>query len=171
MDDLYLIAEIKSAFGTEGFVFIDSYSDFKERFFELKKAFVFIFGNFKELTVEAVREVDDKIALKFLGFNNADDVQSLIDKKLYVDKENVVKLSEDTFFIHDLIGSTVLRNDVNIGIVEDVFVLPANDVLEINNGNRKILVPIVKDFIQSFDSGKKIIVLKKDCDLLYDDED
>jgi RimM protein, required for 16S rRNA processing len=82
-----------------------------------------------------------------------------------------LNLPEDTFFIHDLIGSIVLRNDVNIGTVEDVLVLPANDVLEINSGNRKILVPIVKDFIQSFDAQKKIIELKKDCDLLYDDED
>ncbi|MBI5807415.1 MAG: 16S rRNA processing protein RimM [Ignavibacteriales bacterium] len=171
MDDLFLIAEIKSAFGTEGFVLIDSYSDFKERFFGLKKVFVFIFGNYKELSVEAVKEIDDKIVIKFFGFNSPDDVQVLLDKKLFVDKDDVVKLSEDTFFIHDLIGSIVLRNDVNIGTVEDVLVLPANDVLEINSGNRKILVPIVKDFIQSFDAQKKIIELKKDCDLLYDDED
>lgn len=171
MNDLFLIAEIKSAFGANGFVQIDSFSDFKDRFFELKKAFVLIFGNYKELSIESVKEVDKKIVLKFFGFNNISEIQFLIGKKLFVDKENVVQLSNDTYFIHDLIGSEVFRNGLSIGLVEDILILPANDVLVINFNNRKILVPVVKDFIQNFDSTKKIIELNKDCDLLYDDED
>lgn len=171
MDDLFLIAEIKSAFGTEGYVLIDSFSDFKERFFELKKVFVQIFGINKELFVESVKEVDKKIILKFKGFNNSSDVEVLLNKRIFVDKENLIKLDNDTFFIHDLIDSKVLRNDEVLGYVKDVLILPANDVLEIESKYRKILVPFIKDYIQKFDVEKKLIELKKDCDLLYDDED
>ncbi len=171
MDDLFLIAEVKSAFGTEGYVLIDSFSDFKDRFFELQKVFVQIFGNFKELHIESVKEIDKKIILKFKGFNSSSDVEILLNQKLFVDKENVVKLEKDTFFIHDLIGCQVFRNEINIGFVNDVLVLPANDVLEIKNVDEIILVPFVKDYIQSLQVENKIIELKKDCDLLYDDED
>ena len=171
MDNLFLIAEVKSAFGTEGYVLIDSFSDFKDRFFELEKVFVQIFGNYKELFVESVKEVDKKIILKFKGFNSSSEVEIFLKKKLFVDEENVVKLDDNTFFIHDLIGCEIFRNEINIGFVNDVFNLPANDVLEIKSGERNILVPFVKEFIESFEIEKKKIVLKKDCDLLYDDED
>lgn len=171
MDDLFLIAEVKSAFGTEGYVLIDSFSDFKDRFFELQKVFVQIFGNFKELHIESVKEIDSKIILKFKGFNSPSDVEIFLNQKLYVDKENVVKLDSDSFFIHDLIGCQVFRNKINIGFVNDVLVLPANDVLEIKNVDKIILVPFIKDFIQNIYVENKKIELKKDCDLLYDDED
>ncbi|MFZ5947070.1 MAG: ribosome maturation factor RimM [Stygiobacter sp.] len=171
MDDLFLIAEVKSAFGTEGYVLIDSFSDFKDRFFELQKVFVQIFGNYKELIVESVKEIDNKIILKFKGFNSSSDVEIFLNQKLFVDKENVVRLEKDTFFIHDLIGCHVFRNEINIGFVNDVLVLPANDVLEIKNDEKVILVPFVKDFIQNIQVENKLIELKKDCDLLYDDED
>ncbi|MDF1610925.1 ribosome maturation factor RimM [Stygiobacter electus] len=171
MDDLFLIAEVKSAFGTEGYVLIDSFSDFKDRFFELQKVFVQIFGNYKELIVESVKEIDNKIILKFKGFNSSSDVEIFLNQKLFVDKENVVRLEKDTFFIHDLIGCQVFRNEIIIGFVNDVLVLPANDVLEIKNDEKVILVPFVKDFIQNIQVENKLIELKKDCDLLYDDED
>lgn len=171
MDDLFLIAEVKSAFGTEGYVLIDSFSDFKDRFFELQKVFVQIFGNYKELIVESVKEIDNKIILKFKGFNSSSDVEIFLNQKLFVDKENVVRLEKDTFFIHDLIGCQVFRNEIIIGFVNDVLVLPANDVLEIKNDEKVILVPFVKDFIQNVQVENKLIELKKDCDLLYDDED
>ena len=64
MNDLFLIAEIKSAYGSSGFVVIDSFSDFKDRFFELKNVFVEIFGNRKNFVVESAKEVDKKIILK-----------------------------------------------------------------------------------------------------------
>ncbi|MEW6004320.1 MAG: ribosome maturation factor RimM [Stygiobacter sp.] len=171
MDDLFLIAEVKSAFGTEGYVLIDSFSDFKDRFFELQKVFVQIFGNYKELIVESVKEIDNKIILKFKGFNSSSDVEIFLNQKLFVDKENVVRLEKDTFFIHDLIGCQVFRNEIIIGFVNDVLVLPANDILEIKNDEKVILVPFVKDFIQNIQVENKLIELKKDCDLLYDDED
>lgn len=170
MDDLFLIAETKSAFGTDGYILIDSFSDFKDRFFELKYVFVQIFGNYKKLEIESVKQIDNEIIIKFHKFNNASEVEVLLHKKLFVDKNNVVQLEKDNFFIHDLVDCSVFRNNEFIGKVNDVLILPANDVLEILNNEKKILVPFVKTFLDNVDVEKKVIVLRKDCDLLYDDE-
>lgn len=171
MEDLILIAVVKSVLNNEGFVAVNSYSDFNERFFELKKVFIEFFGNSKEFIVEKTKLIDGKIALKIKGFNNDKDAALLVGKKVYVDSKNAVKLGKDTYFIHDLIDSKVYRNNILIGQLKDVYVLKSNDVYVIEDINgKKILLPAVKDYIKNFDPKKKRLDLVEDCDLLYDDE-
>lgn len=171
MDNFFLIAEIKAVHGSNGLVLIDSFSDFSERFFKLKSVFIELFGLKKEFFVENVIEVGGRIALKFKNFNSAEDVRILIGKRIFVEEKNSIKLSKDTYFVHDLIGSEVFRNSKLIGHVEDVLAYPANDVYLIKDlAKKNIMIPAVKDFIKSFEPGKKILELVDDCDLLYDDE-
>lgn len=171
MDEFFLIAEIKATQGTKGYVLIESFSDFSERFFQLKKVFVEIFGNFKELVVDDVTNIKGSFAFKFSGFNSSDDANVLINKKIYVDKGNRVHLDKDTFFVHDVVGSKVFKDSVFIGNVADVYTLPANDVYLVRDPeNREILIPAVKDYVESFDPVEKIMILVPGTDLLYNDE-
>lgn len=171
MDNFFLIAEIKAVHGSNGLVLIDSFSDFSERFFKLKSVFIELFGLKKEFFVENVIEVGGRIALKFKNFNSAEDVKILIGKRIFVEEKNSIKLSKDTYFVHDLIGSEVFRNSKLIGHVEDVLAYPANDVYLIKDlAKKNIMIPAVKDFIKSFEPGEKKLELVDDCDLLYDDE-
>jgi 16S rRNA processing protein RimM len=171
VNELFLIAEIKAVHGSNGFVLIDSFSDFSERFFKLNSVFLDLFGSKKEFFVENVIEVGGRIALKFKNFNSGEDVNFLIGKKIFVNEENSVKLSKDTYFVHDLIGSEVYRDSIFLGYVEEVFAYPANDVYVIKKiDQKKILIPAIKDYILFFDPAKKRLELVPDCDLLYDDE-
>ncbi len=171
MDDFFLIAEIKGVHNSDGFVLIDSFSDFAERFFKLNSVFIDVFGLRKEFFVENVINVSGRIALKFKNFDSAEDVKILLGKKIFIDEKNSIKLAKDTYFVHDLIGSEVYRNSLLIGYIEDVLTYPANDVYLINDLNqKKIMIPAVKDFIKSFHPEKKRLELLDDCDLLYDDE-
>jgi len=171
VNDLFLIAEIKAVHSSNGYVLVDSFSDVTERFFKLKSVFIDLFGLRKEFFVENVSEVGGRIALKFKNFDSSDDVKILIGKKVFVEGKDSVKLSKDTYFIHDLIGSEVYRNSVMIGRVDDVLIYPANDVYSVKDlEGREILVPAIKDYVKLFDPVKKRLELVSDCDLLYDDE-
>ena len=172
MDDYFLIAEIKAVYGSDGYVIIESFSDFSERFSRLKNVFLEFFGNMKEFVVEDSLIKGNKIALKFKGVDSADDAKIFLYKKIFVDQKNSVKLDEDTFFVHDIIGSQVYKESKLFGVVEDVLILPANDVYVVKDlDNRKALVPAVKDFILNFNPVEKRLDLVSNCDLLYDDED
>ena len=95
----------------------------------------------------------------------------LLGKESYVDKENVVKLPVDYFFIHDLLGSKVLRNGKEFGIIKDILVSPAHDVYVIDSFGKEILIPAVKEFIESFNAVEKILILKPGENFYEDDED
>jgi 16S rRNA processing protein RimM len=171
LDDLFLIAEVRAVSGSNGFVLINSFSDFNERFFKLKSVIIEVFGSKKEFFVEKVTRKGENFAIKFEGIDSSDDAEMFLDKKIFIKKTDAVELSENTFFIHDVIGSQVFMNSKLIGNVEDVLVLPANDVFVIKDTEQKrILVPAVKDFVKSFDPVLKVLILMPDCDLLYNDE-
>jgi 16S rRNA processing protein RimM len=171
VDDLFLIAEVRATVGSSGFILINSFSDFSERFFKLRRVVIEVFGSKKEFFVEKVTRKGENFAIKFEGIDSSDDAQMFVGKKMFVKKVDAVELSENTFFIHDVIGSQVFMNSKLIGCVEDVLVLPANDVYVVLDAEQKrILVPAVKDFIKNFNPTLKKLELMPDCDLLYDDE-
>ncbi len=46
-----------------------------------------------------------------------------------------------------------------VGILADVLKLPANDVWVVRSGEKEILIPAVKEFIESVDEARKRIVI------------
>ncbi|MGE5805788.1 MAG: ribosome maturation factor RimM, partial [Ignavibacteria bacterium] len=130
MDDYYLIGKIVSVYKNNGFVKVLSYSDFPGRFHNLKKVFMDFFDDMKEFQIENIKEltVPDIIYIKFRNFNTAGEAANLVGRSIFVDKNDLVKLPENVFFIHDLIGSRVFRKGELFGFVTDVFNSPANDV-------------------------------------------
>ncbi len=144
---------------------------FQERFFDLKKVYLDFFGVKKEFLVETVNQQNKNFTLKFKNFNNDNDVKVLLGKEIFVDETNIVKLPENYFFIHDLIGSKVFRNEKSLGVIKDVLSYPANDVylIEDNKGS-ELLIPALSELIESFDPKEKILILKSGGEL-YDDED
>ncbi|MGE5400858.1 MAG: ribosome maturation factor RimM [Ignavibacteriales bacterium] len=172
MSEYYLIAEIKAVYENDGFVYIIPYSDSPERYFQLKDVYIDIFGDKKKFSVEKVIRVKNLIAVKFRNFNSDKEVELLLGKRIFVDSEGLIKLPENTFFIHDLIESQVFRDGKLIGTLVDVLTLPANDVYVIRDtSDKELLIPAVSDYIESFDSNNKVLILKPGSELYLEEED
>jgi 16S rRNA processing protein RimM len=172
VNDFYLIAKIKKVVGNEGFVLIESYSDFPERFYELETVYLDFWGDKKLFIVEEVKEHKSRFLLKFEKFDDERSATVLEGREIFVEEKDVVELPDNTFFVHDLINCLVLQEENKLGIIKDVLQLPANDVLVIEDTNKEEkLLPFVLDFIESFDPEKKILRFKKGLDLGYGNED
>jgi len=170
--EYFLIARIEQTFGKDGFVRIQSFSDFPERFFSLKKVYIDFWGDKKTFYVEDVKDVKGKIIIKFKKFDGLRESQILIDREVYVDEQDAVSLPENHFFVHDLMGSEVFVKTERIGIVSDLIKSKGNDVLVILDDNKKeILVPFVLNFIEKIDAAKKTLILNISKDFLEEDED
>ena len=170
--EYFLIARIEQTFGKDGFVRIQSFSDFPERFFSLKRVYIDFWGDKKTFYIEFVKNVKGKIIIKFKKFDSLRDSQILIDREVYVDEKDSVTLPENYFFVHDLIDSEVFIKTERIGVVSDVIKGKGNDILVISNNDKKeILVPFVLSFIEKFDAARKKLILNISKDLLEEDED
>lgn len=170
--DFYLIAKVVALYGNDGFVKIASFSDFPERFFDLKFVFIDFFGDKRKIRVELVKKLKDSFVVKLENFNNGKECELLVGKEIFVDSENLVKLPEYTFFIHDLIGSAVFQGDVLLGRISDVYSVPANDIYVVQGENgEELLIPAVAGYIQSFDKENKVLRLTQDIDFFGEYED
>jgi len=166
-----LIGKIDSVIGNDGFVKITSYSDFPKRFHALSEVYLDFWGDKKKFIIEKTGYHKQSLLIKFKNFNSKRDSELLEGKEIFITSDDVIKLPENNFFIHDLIGSKVLFNDEIIGEITDVMKTPANDVIVLrDDDDKEILLPFVPDFIESFDPERKIMILKQDIDL-SDDED
>ncbi|MDR3665614.1 MAG: ribosome maturation factor RimM [Ignavibacteriaceae bacterium] len=171
MNNFYLIATVTSVSGKNGAVKIISHSDYPERFFNLSKVYIDFFGEKKLFFVKDVKQHKNLFTLKFKNFDSELDSAILVGKDIFVDEENLVSLPDNHFFIHDLIGSRVIKNDKELGIIKDVLKYPANDVYVIEDSTGKeILIPALLNIIESFDKEKKELKLKPGEDLYEDDE-
>ncbi len=170
--DFFLIAEAVALSKYEGFITLKSYSDFPDRFFKLKSVYIDVFGQLKEFLVKEVRLSGNLINLKFVNFETSEDVSFLIGKKIFVKSGYEVKLGDDEYFIHDLIGSRVNKSGVFFGIIEDVISLPANDVYVLKDVNdNEVLIPALKIFIKSFNPKKKEMELTENAEFVDGDAD
>jgi 16S rRNA processing protein RimM len=170
--EYFLVAKIVSAEGDEGFLKIDSFSDTPERFSKLKKVYLDFWGEKKIFSLQSVKKKKENILIKFVNFNDKESVGVLIGKEIFIVDRDVLELPKEHYFIHDIIGCKVLRNDLEFGEVTDVYSMPANDVYVISKTNgEEILIPAVHEFIESIDTTNKILILKSGEDIYEDDED
>ncbi len=166
-----LVARIQAIYGKAGFLRLQSFSDFPDRFFKLKTVFVEFYGSFKQLKVEKVKFDGDTILIKFDKFEGEKELEMLVGKEIYIEEKDAIKLPDDTYFVHDLIESSVFLNEKFLGVIKDVMLLPANDVYVVENEGKETLIPALKEFIESFDADKKILRLSESYPGYDEDED
>lgn len=155
MNQLLQVGVITTTHGLKGEVKVYPVTEDMHRFSDLVGKPVIIDPDRRhiETTLESARYFKDRAILKFKGFDDIDAVQTLCHKELWISREDAIDLRDGEFFIGDLIGLQVVREDDSvIGTVSDVLQTGANDVYVIQReGKKDLLVPAIRDCIDSVD--------------------
>ncbi len=153
MEDYFKIGIITSSHGVRGEMKVFPTTDDTRRFKKCKEVYVEEKSGLVLYEVESARVSPDKVLLKLKGIDTPEDAVKLRQRGIFVDREHAVKLSEDEYFIADLIGLDVLdENGVELGKITDVLPTGANDVYQIEmKDGRELLLPAIKECILSVD--------------------
>ena len=153
---------IINTFGVKGEVKVMPLTDSPELFNDFRTVFL---GKPGEETVEyevrRARPHKKWVILRLRGVDSRDQASRLRDMNIYVDKEKLGKLAEDTYYEADLHGMEVydLNNEL-IGVISAVLKTPANDVYQIRaEGGREFLVPAIKDVVKEVDIAANRMVI------------
>lgn len=150
MEDLLQVGVITSTHGVRGEVKVFPTTDEPARFKKLKSVILDTGKEKLELEIAGVKFFKNMVILKFKEFDNINDVEKYRQKKLYVTRENAVKLKKNEYFIADLINLTVQTDDgETLGVLTDVLQTGANDVYVIQTADgEEILLPAIKECIK-----------------------
>lgn len=170
MNEFYLIAEINSA-GKNGYVKILSQVGFGDLIENNKFVYVDFWDQKKALEIEHIISGKNSLYLKFKGFDDERDTSLLLGRNIFIKSEKIQKLSNSTGLPFEIVGYSVYQNGLELGIVQDIFQMPANDVLVFRDiEGKEILIPYVLSIFEKIDSEKKVIILKSEYGI-EDDED
>lgn len=115
----------------------------------------------KILEIENARVHKNMVLVKVKGIDTPETANLLRNNIIYIDR-NDVELEEGTYFIQDLIGLKVINADTNeeYGTVRDVFQTGANDVYEVKNDEKTVLIPAIPDVIVNTDIENSVLMIR-----------
>ncbi|EYE89320.1 16S rRNA-processing protein RimM [Fervidicella metallireducens AeB] len=156
------VGQIINTHGIRGEVKVYPLTDDVKRFSSLKKVFIKKDEEYIPIEVQGVKYIKNLVILKLSGIEDMNEAMRYKNVFLYVDRENAVELSEDTYFIADLIGIEVIEEDGRkLGNIVSVFSTGSNDVYEIKQENGKtFLIPAIKEVVKNVDIENKKMIVK-----------
>ena len=157
MEQFLEIGQIVNTFGIKGMVKVKAFTDYIERFSELKEVLI----DEKEYKIQEVKYHKNMVLLQLEGITKIEEAEKLKNEYLKIKRENAIPLEEDTYFVVDLIGLNVYSDENEyLGELIDIFNTGSNDIYVVRReGKPQLLLPAIKDVIKQIDiENKKIIV-------------
>lgn len=154
-----LIGKIVNIHGIKGEVKIYPYTDDIENLAKTKV--IYLDKELKNKYDISCRIQKNMLLVKIKGVDTPEQAESLREKEVYVPRESLKELEEDTYYIEDLLGFEIVdMNENHIGTLKYIFNTGANDVYEVEtkeHGN--IYLPAIKRVIKKVDiKNSKIYV-------------
>ena len=155
------VGQIVNTFGIKGFVKVKPWVNDIEIFDDLKKVYVKIKKEEKELEIEEVKYHKDMVLIKFKGIETVEQAETLRNLYLEINREDAIPLEEGTYFIADLLESDVYTDEGELlGKLEDIYNSGSKDIYVVKNElGKTILLPGIPEVIKEVNiEESKIIV-------------
>ncbi len=161
-DDLVFVARAVRTRGLKGELVADLLTDFPERFETTRHLLgISSAGEVVQLELENHWFQNDRIVLKFAGYDTIESASELVGYQLGVPEAERVRLSADEFYDWELEGCVVENpNGARLGEVREVIRTGGVEILAVKvEGQEDILIPLVGSIVLKVDVPQKRIVV------------
>jgi len=153
---------IRKAHGVRGEASVEPWTDSVDRFSELATVTLVSpdEGKTREMRIESARPHGERALIKFAGIDTPEDLALLRDWTIEIPESEAKKLEEDEYFLHDLVGMTLVDAAGAVqGEVVDAYEGGGGVLLAVRRGQRRFEVPFAADICTSIDVEAKRIVV------------
>lgn len=158
MVEYFEIGLIANTHALRGELKVKPYTDNPKRFEDFKSILIDFNGNLVSYDVENVRYQKDIVLLKLKTIDSIEQAEKLKNHCIKIPRSEAKVLEEGEYFIADLLGCDVFANDVQIGILDDIFTAGAGDVYVIKRkGKKDLLLPALDSVIKDVDLNSRRI--------------
>jgi len=144
------VGRILKPHGVRGWVKIQVWTDFPERF---KRPGVFFVGpEHKRVRLNAGRVVHNAMLIKLAGYDTPEAAAALREQVLYIPVEAAMPLPAGDVYLYQMIGLECWSDaGEKIGVIKEVWEMPANDVYVVDCGGQTALLPATREVILGVD--------------------
>lgn len=160
MSQKVIVGRVGKSYGVFGWVKVNSFTEPTEKILEYPRWFVKIKNQFEPLTIEASKMLGNKLTVKFREIDSPEFAKHYANLEIFIPKEDLPQLKNDEFYWDDLIGCRVLnRENELLGEVKKILGTGANDVLIVENGENRQLIPYLASVVDKVDIQNKTIIV------------
>lgn len=165
------VGKIVNTHGVKGEMKLIPLTDDPRRFDELKWAYIEKDGQLIKHSILDVKYIKGSVMIKFSDIESMSEAEQYKECFVLVDRENAVKLPENSFFICDIVGCSIFdENGILLGELTKVLQTGSNDVYVVKDkSGKEILIPALKSVVRkvSVDQRRIDVIIPKG---LLDDE-
>lgn len=112
------------------------------------------------LEIETVRPYRKGYLLKFQGYGDRTQAESLRDRYLLRPFEEIDDLDQGEVFYHELLGAAVVTVDGQaVGTVREVYALRPSDLLEVVRDEGSLIIPVNPEVVVRFDRDRREVLI------------
>jgi 16S rRNA processing protein RimM len=158
IDGCIAVGQVMGAFGPRGDVRVQPFSDQPGRFQEIKRVFLGPDLLPARILGRGVRGFG--VTLRLDTITTREHAKRLFGTLLYVPECEAVKLPPGEYFVHQLIGSTVVTDTgEDLGRISEILRTGSNDVYVVRGARGEVLIPSIPDVVQKVDlDGRTVTV-------------
>lgn len=161
--EFYNVGKIVNTHGIRGEVRVMPTTDFvEERFKKGQDLYLQKGAEPLKLTVENARQHKGFVLVKFVDYDNINDVQNFRDHELMVSAEDQQPLDDGQYYYHQIIGLSVQTVDgENLGTIKEILSPGANDVWVVQRPNQKdLLLPVIDDVVKEVNLEAQLVTVE-----------
>jgi len=160
--DRIALGIIRKAHGVRGEASVEAWSDSPERFTEVSAVTLVSpdESSTHDAAIESVRIHAGRALVKFSGIDSPEEVQLLQNWTVEVPSSEARKLDEDEYFLHDLVGLTLIDGDGAVrGKVIEIEETGGGVLLVVEGPRGRFDVPFAADICTKVDLDAKTVAV------------
>jgi 16S rRNA processing protein RimM len=158
IQDCFYLGEIVSKFSFKGEVLLKLDSD-EIDLKKIKTIFLSIDGSIIPYSIDNIKlHKSSLLRIKLENIDSEEKANKILKTKTYLPIKDLPKLNGNKFYYHEIINFTVFDLNLGkIGKVEEVNDQTLQPIIIVDNDKRKIMIPLVDDFLIDLDRNKKTL--------------
>ncbi|MDR1974710.1 MAG: ribosome maturation factor RimM [Bacteroidales bacterium] len=159
--DCFYLGKVGRPFGYKGEMNIFLDVDDPQKYASLKSVFILTSQGLVPYSISQITITPTRSTIIFAGLS-PEEVVLLQGKELHLPLSMLPPLSGNQFYFHELKGCSVIdEKDGVVGVLQEVIDNGPQPVISIiSPQNKEILIPLIDEFIVSFDRQSKIFHIK-----------
>lgn len=161
--EFVVIARIVRPQGRRGEVLADILTDFPEKFAERRRLWLAKedSAEARDYTLEDHWLHKGRVVLKLAGVDSINDAEVLAGSLVKIPIGERAALDPDALYVSDLVGSTVVNSESEIGMIEEVQQSGGSaPMLIVRADKQEYEIPFAQEYVVRFDAETKILEMK-----------
>lgn len=160
--DLLEVGKIVNTHGLRGEVKAVPWTDYPEVFEDIEYVYVKRRTGNERLDISGIKYQKNNLILRFEQIKDINQAEAYKNLVLYAERDMLGELPEGVYYITDLIGCEVVKEDGGkVGVIADVFNTGSSDIYDVKREGRKnLLIPVIDEVVLKVDINDKKVTVR-----------